>query len=241
MATYPTGLGAANAIALVQNRTGQTSGLPTPAVILTFLNEAIEYVERRLGAVFANDSITIAQGSDSVALPPDMQEIINVNYSVSLPTTTNAVLYPIQLVQEGAFERLVGFAPGQSSGYPTLAFIQSDASGVMTLQLYPVIQTAGFINLYYKQRPALFADTTNNSVTNVDSMYQEAMITWACKAVCENRSQFGQPVQYFQGLFDKVLEQIKEDQALRQIPGRNRWHDVMGRRGPYWYALNNPF
>ena len=242
MAMFPTGLGAANAIALVQNRTGQTSGLPTAATILTFLNAAIEYVERRIGAIWTNKSIAIGQNANSVPLPPDLQSIINLNYSVSLPGTSNAVLYPIQVVQEGAFERLVGYAPGQSAGYPTLAFVQTDASGQITLQIYPVVQTPGYINVYYKQRPALFADTTNNSVTNLDSMFQEAMITWTCKAVCENRAQFGAPVAYFDKLFDKVLEQITEDAGVRQTPGRNMVADVMSTGAsniPFWYDITN--
>jgi hypothetical protein len=235
----PTGLGAADAILMVRNRTGQVSGQPSDDTIRRFLNAGVEYVERRIGAIWANLNVTIVQGQQSFSLPADLQTIININFSVTLPTATNAVLYPIQLVQEGAFERLVGYAPGQSSGYPTLAFIQTDSSGTMTLQLYPVPQIAGFINVYYQQRPQVYADTTNGSTTTLDTMFQEAMITWACKAVCENRAMYGPPVQYFDKLFNQVLGEIQEDAQRRTVPGRNMVADVMetSTNIPIWYSL----
>lgn len=244
--SFPTGLGAADAILMVRSRTGQTAGQPTDDTIRRFLNAGAEYVERRIGAIFNTVSTSILASANTTPLPADLQEIINLNFSITLPSASNAVLYPIQLVQEGAFERSVGYAPGQSSGYPTLAYIQTDSgtagtSGVMTLQLYPVPSIAGYINCYYRQRPKLYDDTTNTSVTNLDSMFQEAMITWSCKAVCENRAMFGAPVQYFDKLFSQVLEEINEDAKKRTTPGRNVVADVteVTVNMPPWYSLSD--
>src|SRR5690242_16435536 len=100
MPTYPSGYSASSAIAMARARTGQTSGQPTDDQIRLFLNSGIENVERRIGAIYANQSLVIAQGANSIVLPSDLQSIININFSLTLPTATSAVLYPIRIVQE---------------------------------------------------------------------------------------------------------------------------------------------
>jgi hypothetical protein len=238
----PTGYTGQTAVAIIRARTGQTSTQPSDTTIVTFLNAGVEQVERMLGAIYATANQAIAKNANTVPLPADMQSIINLNYSMVLPTAANAVLYPIQLLQEGAFERLVGYLPSQSIGFPSYAFVQSDVavpiafdpahpapvstSGVMTLQLDGMVQTAGFINVYYKQRPAVWADATVSSATNIDSSYQELAILWACMNVCENRAMYGRPVEYFLKRFETELQRVKEDQQMRQIPQRAVVADV---------------
>lgn len=226
---------------MVRNRTGQTSGVPADGVIQTFLNAGVESVVRRVPAVFAQSvSNAIVQGANSFTTPADCWQLVNVNFSVTSPTASNAVLYPIRIVQEGAFERMVGYAPGQSAGYPTLAFLQSDANNVQTYQIYPVANVAGFINMYYIQRPQIYTDTANSTI-QVDSTVQEAMILWAAKSVCESRSMYGEPVQYFMQEYEKCITQLLDDVGRRQYTGPIEVADTSfaATNQPYWYSLDH--
>lgn len=226
MPSYPSSYSGASGIALSRARTGQTSGQPTDATILTFMNAALESVERRVGAIRATVNQAIAQGAVTVPAPADLQSIINVNFSIVLPAAQNAVLYPIRLMQEGAFERAAGYMPGLTGGYPTVGFIISDASNVMTLQIFPAPTVAGFINFYYIQRPQIWTDTASSTV-QLDSMVQEAVICWTCRAICEGRAMYGQPVTYFNGLYEKAIQELQEDYNQRVAPGMSVVADVM--------------
>jgi hypothetical protein len=228
---YPSSYTGSSAILMARNRTGQVSGQPTDTTILSFLNAALESVERRVGAIRASTSEAIAQGATSVSTPSDLQSIINVNFTIVLPTAQNAILYPIRLMQEGAFERATGYMPGLSGGYPTVGFIATDASNVMTLQVFPAPTVAGFINFYYIQRPQMWVDT-GTSVVQLDSMVQEAVICWTCRAISEGRGMYDKPVTYFNGLYEKAIAELQEDYNQRVASGMSIVADVMNGPSP---------
>ncbi len=223
--TYPSPIIASDAILEIRNRTGNTSGQPTDDIIRRFLNRGLQNLERQIGGIYATGSEPIAQGVNTITLPADYQNVININYSTTLPTASNAVVYPIQLLQEGAFERIVGYLPSQSIGFPTYAFVQTDASGLLTLQFDGILQTAGFINVYYKQRPQQYTDT-DKSVVQLDPMYEEGMIAFACAATCQNRAQYGPPLTYWNKEYRQSIDELRIAVQERTVPQRAVVADV---------------
>jgi hypothetical protein len=212
--SFPSSYTAAQAIALCRNRTGQTAGQPTDAVIQSFLNAGLEAVERALGGVYASVSVPISANQSSLGLPSDIMFLMSLSFSFVPSSSAGATLYPIRIVEEGAFERLTAYTPVTSSGFPTLAYVTSDANQTMQLSLYPAPVSSGYINLFYRQRPQVFTDTASSS-TQLDSVVMEAVIAWACRAICENRNQYGAPVAYWNAQYERTIETLREDWARR--------------------------
>lgn len=177
-------------------------------------------------------------GQATIVLPADLQEIIDMTYSLVLPTTAGAVIYNISLLDEDNFMYAAAYQPANTGGQPQVAFIQSDISGQITLQLFPFIPSNGFFNIYYKQRPILWATPPSTDVSTLDSTYQEAAILWACAEVCEARQRATQS-KMFWDRYEAQLEKMRATIRKRTRPRVGQVRDVTGTvfNIPYWYSM----
>lgn len=135
-------------------------------------------------------------------------------------------------------------------GTPTLSGTQppgsntatgSGAGGALSMQLYPAAML-GQVNVYYKARPQLWADTTTSSWTNLDTTAQEAAVIFAVMRVLANRSRQDEipdwRVQY-EGPDGNggMIARLKAVYNRRFIPRSGQVRDVTNRSfpsSPYW-------
>lgn len=108
------------------------------------------------------------------------------------------------------------------------------AGGAMLLQLYPSA-TLGQLNIYYRARPQLWADTTSSSWTNLDSSAQEAVVLFAVMRTLQNRGR-GNEVEQWRREYEGVEPGgdgglIGQMKALlgsqRAVPRSGRVRDVL--------------
>lgn len=219
----------------MRNRVNVLSSAIPDATGYTFLNEGLEQSVADLGPIMQTASPAITAGSSTIALPEDIQDIKDINYSQVLPGTSTQQVYPITILDEDQFMETAGYLPGISNGFAFAAFIQTDLSGIQTLQLFPVVSTNGFINVYYSKRPLLWDPNNGNSLTDVDPMFQELAILWAAKLMCEARERDNW-VKYYDDQYAKRLEAFKSRRTKRQKSrlGHVRDMDETIVTSPYW-------
>lgn len=110
------------------------------------------------------------------------------------------------------------------------------SGGVMTMQVYPAAMI-GQVNVFYRGRPSLWADTTATSGTNLDTLAQEAVILWTCARVLEARSRSGEAAQIFKPQFDEKIVQMKTLMQKRTAPKSGQVRDIRNRAypsSPWW-------
>lgn len=106
------------------------------------------------------------------------------------------------------------------------------SGGQMKMQLYPP-PMLGQVNIYYRARPQLWADTSPTSWTNLDTMCQEAIIVWGCIRVLQNRGRGDEGLQLFKPEFDDVMGLMDEQIRRRTQQRSGQVRDVRG------YSWNN--
>ncbi len=114
---------------------------------------------------------------------------------------------------------------------PTIATASAPSGGSMAMQLYPAAMQ-GQVNLYYRARPQLWADTSSTSFTNLDTLAQEAVILWTCCRVLENRQRADESQSIFMPQFNQRVEEIKEKIQKRTTVKWGQVRDVTGRTYP---------
>ena len=134
----PSGLSGQDAIALVRAYTSEAQ-LPPDAIVLRFLNRAIEEVERRIGGIRLFRGYPTVANQTVIVLDSDVQDIVSANFSQG--STTNAVLgngstspfaqgaliWPMkQYDQTAFFDYCQGF-PSTTFGPPDAFFVYQDA------------------------------------------------------------------------------------------------------------------
>ena len=113
--------------------------------------------------------------------------------------------------------------------------------GAMFLQLFPPAMI-GQLNVYGRMRPQIWADTTANSWTNLDTSLQEAAIVWATYRTLRNRSRYDDAKDWlieFQGADGEsgIIGSMKESAMRRTRPKSSVVRDVRGlgmSGAPYW-------
>lgn len=112
----------------------------------------------------------------------------------------------------------------------------SGTGGAMFAQLYPAAML-GQVNVYYKARPQLWADTTATSWTNLDTSMQEAVVMYATILLLGNRSRLDEAETWrvrFEGangeggMMASLLESVKR----RTRPKSGRVRNVTDRNYP---------
>jgi hypothetical protein len=107
----------------------------------------------------------------------------------------------------------------------------SGTGGALFMQLYPAAMI-GQVNIYYRARPQLWADTTVNSYTNLDTMAQEAVVVYAVMRVLQARGRGGEAKGIWMPEYESHVERLKADISKRTRPQAGRVRDVYGRAFP---------
>lgn len=245
---YPSGYSATAAIARVRGKTNEQT-LPNDTTIINFLNAAVEQVESELGGIYANTNLAVGPSQNSgnpqviIPLPVDIQEILDMTYSIVLPSVAGAVIYNVTILEEENFMYAAAYQPANSGGPPQIAMVLSDTQGTnpitagqLTIQVFPTISTNGYLNIYYKQRPVLWDANNLGYGTTLDSAYQEAAILLACRDVYESRQRTNM-IKSADDLFDKQLEKMRSTIRKRTRPRWGQVRDVTGTimNFPWWY------
>ena len=112
----------------------------------------------------------------------------------------------------------------------------SGQGGSMFMQLYPAAMI-GQVNIYYKARPQLWADTTVNSWTNLDTSAQEAVVLFAVRRVLAIRGRSAEADRIWKPEYESLIESMVESLARRTRPKSGRVRDVTNRSfpsTPFW-------
>jgi hypothetical protein len=233
----PTGYSASAAIAMVRLRSNEYTA-QTDAQVLSLLNAGVEQVEGELGGIRLYLPYDVTVGQQVITFGEDIQDIYSMSFSTGplTPAPSTAIVYPLfQLEPQDFMQTAAGF-PGVGAGPPTWYMIYNDENGVMTAQLYPPC-TLGQINVYYRARPQLWADTTVNSTTNLDTLAQEAVILWTICRVLESVQRGDETKDIFGPQYEDRIQKLKDSMARRSVPKQGRVTDV----NAYSYPTTTPW
>jgi hypothetical protein len=114
--------------------------------------------------------------------------------------------------------------------------IGSGTGGALAMQLYPAAML-GQINIYYRARPQLWADTTSNSWTNLDTMAQEAVVLFAVGRVLATRQRMDEWKSIWEPMYKGTIEDLKEAMNRRTTPKSGQVRDITNRSfpsSPFW-------
>lgn len=210
--------------AILSSQAGVSAG-GTVYVVVTYVNGGGETTQSVLNSIYLIPSLAALVGS-----PPDNENddtIVGYNVYASfsaqgpfylqngspVPIGTNFVLPSPLLAVTPSPE--TNTATGYSSG------------GQLTMQLYPP-PMLGQMNLYYRGRPQLWADTSSQSWTNVDTMAQESCILWGMMRVLENRGRGDEAAQLYKPQYDETMSMLEEQIRRRTTPRSGQVRDVRG-------------
>jgi len=102
--------------------------------------------------------------------------------------------------------------------------------GAMFMQLYPSAMV-GQVNVYYRARPQLWADTTTNSWTNLDSSAQEAVVLFTVIRLLGNRGRSAE-TDSWRKEYEALISDLRESIGRRTNPRSGQVRDVRGRGYP---------
>jgi hypothetical protein len=108
--------------------------------------------------------------------------------------------------------------------------------GALVMQLYPAA-TIGQVNIYYRARPTLWANTSSTSWTNLDTSVQEAAVIFAVGRVLGYRGRADEWKAIWEPEYTSMVEDLKESVNRRTIPKSGRVRDVTDRAfpsSPFW-------
>jgi hypothetical protein len=212
-ANVPNGRTSVAAIATVRRRTGLKFGQPLDSEILAALNDGLEQVAGHLDPILATASIPIVSPlTNLVAAPLDVQRIRDVAYVTGGVSQPGTIAYEMVEVPFAELVTASGSTPSggttQVGGIPTIYAAVGDAAGALLLQFYP-LASSGALLVHYWKRPTLWTLPTPPlvSYTDLDSLWQEAVILYACAQVCEGREDITVGAAYFNRLYDAKIEE----------------------------------
>lgn len=208
--------------------TGGSSGIEVE-VVLTYVND--------------NGETTI---SDATAMTPDTDQQVQV---ATPKGVTNATGYNVYAGASGGPYSLQNASPiaiGWSYTIPdplsaTIGIpadntaTGSGTGGALSMQLYPAAML-GQVNVYYRARPLLWADTSVDSWTNLDTSAQEAAIIFAVMRVLAARTRSDE-IGPWRNEYEALIADLKETTNRRVIPKSGQVRDMVGRTltaAPWW-------
>lgn len=162
-----------------------------------------------------------------VASPPAISNANGYNVYVQIGATAMELNNTVPLVLGQPYTITAdGSDPIPSSNTATGA----GTGGALSMQLYPNAMI-GQVNVYYRARPLLWADTTATSWTNLDTSVQEAAILFAVGRVLANRQRLDEWKSVWQPEYDSMIKDLKESVNRRTISKSGRVRDVRGSYG----------
>lgn len=108
--------------------------------------------------------------------------------------------------------------------------------GSLWMQLYPAAMI-GQVNIYYRARPTLWADVTDDAYTNLDTSLQEAAVIFATGRVLLARGRAQEWVQIWKPDYEAMVADMKESANRRTMPKSGQVRDVRNRAypsSPWW-------
>ena len=233
--------------ALVVAIAGTSDGLPL-AIVLTYVNPNGE-------TTVSSPPTDITPATNQTVLvyaPPGIQNATGYNVYVSenggpfflnnpvpVPLTTPWTIQEVAKWDTAEFD--VAIWPGTFSDIqpPTVnTATGAGAAGSLYMQVYPAAMI-GQVNVYAWMRPQLWADTTSNSWTNLDTMAQELVILKATKRTLFNRSRSDEAQNIWEPQIVAKKEELERAVAARAQQKSGQVRDVRGRgypQGPYFWA-----
>jgi hypothetical protein len=109
--------------------------------------------------------------------------------------------------------------------------IGAGTGGALLMQLYPAAMI-GQVNIYYRARPSLYADTTALSWTNLDTSAQEAAILYAVMRTLQYRGRSAEAKEIWAPQYKELTDDLKESLNRRVIPKSGVVRDVANRSFP---------
>ncbi len=170
--------------------------------------------------------------------------------AISPPSYTNATTYNVYAGAKGGPYYLQNASP-VTIGLPftipsTLLTVTqppstntatgSGTGGALSMQLYPAAMV-GQVNIYYRARPLLWADTTSTSWTNLDTSAQEAVVLFAVMRVLVNRQRAAEANQIWKPEYEAMIGDLKESMNRRMTPKSGQVRDTANRSfpsSPFW-------
>jgi hypothetical protein len=235
----PIGYSGSTAIAMVRLRTNEYTA-QTDLQVLSLLNAGIEQIEGELGAIRLYLPYEVTAGQQVITFNADVQDIFSMSFSTGplTPAPSTAIVYNMWQLEPASFmQKCAGF-PGVGAGPPSWWMCYQDENSVMTAQVYPPCML-GQLNVYYRARPQLWADTSVNSSTNVDTLAQETAILWACGRVLESVQRGDEAKDIFDPQYENRILKMKDAMARRSVPKQSVVTDVSsyvwpGSSTPWW-------
>jgi hypothetical protein len=112
----------------------------------------------------------------------------------------------------------------------------SGTGGALSMQLYPSAMI-GQVNVYYRARPQLWADTSGSSWTNLDTSAQKAVIRYAIISVLYNRGRGDEAKQLWEPQYESMVTDLRASTQRRVMPKSGQVRDVANRSfpsSPWW-------
>lgn len=226
--------------------TAPTTTLPVPAAPVF----AIAVGTSTVTSIQAEITYTSAAG-ETTPSAPTTQPIATTQQAIILSPqgVSNATGYNVYVFVSGAFHLsnatpialgapyTVPTTPSGAGAAPPVTNTATGAGtgGAMFLQLFPACMI-GQLNVYGRMRPLLWADTTANSWTNLDTSMQEAVVTNATMLLLRNRSRMDDAKDW-KADFESMITSLQETAMRRTRPQAAVVRDVSGpglSGAPYW-------
>ena len=220
---FPTQYSGTVAVARVRALTNYASQ-PVDATIYTYLQDALEQLQADLQLLRKVNSTAVTPAQVTYAMPNDMQDLVTLSYSSALPTSAGVIEYETIELEPAQFISATWNAPTISGG-PIVCWRRiTDASNVLTIQLYPTAPSTGYLNTYYIGRPALWDPGNPGNVPDLDSQMLYTAILHACQMCAfgkENRSKAAMFAAEYDKWFQKCMNRMGQRSRPRRATVRN--------------------
>ena len=189
------------------------------------------------------NSTAVVANQSTYAMPEaTCRSFVTLSYSSALPTAAGTIEYETMELEPAAFISATWNAPTLSGG-PIVCWRRiTDASNVITIQLYPTAPSVGYLNTYYIGRPALWDPANPGNVPDLDSQMLFTAILHACQMCAfgkENRAKAA----YFGNEYDKWMQKCMLRVGRRSRPRRATVRNVTDAPNviPSWTGLGTSY
>ena len=218
------------------------SNQPVDATIYQYLSDALEQVQANLQMTTQVTSTAVTPAQVTYSMPANMQDLITLSYSSTLPTTAGTIEYETIELEPATFISATWNAPTISGG-PIVCWRRiTDQSNVVTIQLYPTAPSTGFLNVYFISRPYLWDPANPGNVPDLDSQFLFCAILNACK-MCAIGKENTKKANYFDGWYDKEMAKAATRVGQRRRPRRATVRNVTDAPNciPSWTGLGSSY
>ena len=199
---------------------GQSDGLAIE-VVTTYVNPSGETVPSGLSVITPSATQTVV-----VASPPAQSNASGWNvYAGEFGGYTLQNVAPLNLGD--TFTLGYPLVTGTAQPPSANTAIGSGTGGELRMQIYPAA-SLGQVNVYYRSRPQLWADTSATSWTNLDTSCQEAAILFAVIRTLQARQRADEGKAIWTPEYESMIASLQETVGRRITPKSGVVRDVSG-------------